>query len=143
MGTVNYYVFKSKLHDNFNLKYHNMTNEQCLIIEFYNTTAKYISCHDFIKYFIEWKNLLCDCININLKESNDMYLYKFKCDCGFKFNYILKDDQFEITCQNSKANIIDVICEHLPCLITKKKFIEGTLKMKSYKKWIKNRNSIL
>ena len=91
-----------------------------------------------MKYFNEWKDLLSKCITCNIEKNNNITIHKFKCDCSFEFRYLSKKDQFEITCQNSKLNIIDIICEHIPCLISKKKFIDETLKLESYKKWIEN-----
>ena len=100
--------------------------------------SKNISCHEYIEYFDEWKDLLEKCISVSTENKNNICINKFKCDCGFEFRYITKKDEFGMTSKNSKSNIIDIICDHIPCLIIKKKFIDGTSNLKSYQKWIEN-----
>lgn len=138
MGTMNLYVFKSKIHNNLYYDPQNISDVQKTIIEFYNMTSKNISCQKYIEYFDEWKDLLAKCISVSTENNNNICINKFKCSCGFEFRYITKKDEFGMTSQNSKSNIIDIICDHIPCLITKKKFTDGTLNLRSYQKWLQN-----
>jgi hypothetical protein len=138
MGTMNFFVFKSRLHDNFHYDQNNLTDIQKNIIKFYNNKEEHITCRDYLENFDEWKEILSKGIEINTKQKNSEFINKFECDCGFCFTYITKkNSDFELTCKNSKQNIIDVICDHIPCLINKKSFINGTINSKSYQAWIK------
>jgi hypothetical protein len=141
MGTMNLFVFKSKLHNDFHYNKNNLSDDQKNIIKFYNEKEENITCRDYLENFDEWIEILSKTITLSEKKKNDEIINKFVCDCGFYFTYITKkNSDFHLTCKDSKQNIIDVICDHIPCLINKKSFVNGTLKSKSFNFWIQKQN---
>lgn len=141
MGTMNLFVFKSKLHNDFHYDQNNLSMVQKNIINFYNYKEDNITCRDYLENFNEWMEILSRGITVNTKEKNEEIFNNFQCDCGFNFTYVTnKNSDFQLTCKDSKQNIIDVICDHIPCLIHKKSFINGTLNSKSFNLWNKDNN---
>lgn len=137
MGTMNLFVFKSKLHNDYYYDKKNLSENQKNIIKYYNDKEDNITCQDYLENFNEWVKILSSEIIVNVEKKNGEILNKFECDCGFSFIYVTKKKwDFQLRCQNSKQNIIDVICDHIPCLINKKNFVNKTLKLKSFKSWI-------
>jgi hypothetical protein len=148
MGAMNFFVFKSKMHDNFHYNQRNLSELQKDIIKYYNHKEENLTCRDYLDNFNEWKNILSESLitrkkfNKNKKKDKKKdkeIIYKFKCNCGFKFSYITKKTKnnmdFALTCKESKQNLIDVICDHIPCLINKKEFINDTKNLNDFKEW--------
>jgi hypothetical protein len=164
MGTQNFFVFKAlingKLHIDKTIKNKkyidhiilqhifdsdSYSKNQKKIFQFYgqiheNTTCKYYSI-----YFKELFNIIKNNLDYEKisKKKTEENINRFKCNCTYSFDYVTYDDDFELTCRNSKQNLVDVIYNHRLCLIRKKKFVKDTLKLKSYQKWLKNNKKIL
>lgn len=140
MGIMNFFVFKSKLLNNSYYDINKLSEEQKDIVKFYNYTQDNLTCKEYSQNFDLLFEILSKNMFLNTNTNNsDIYINKFECDCGYKFVYITKKNKdFELTCKNSNQNIIDVICDHIPCLINKKNFINNTLNSICYKNWKKN-----
>jgi hypothetical protein len=137
MGTMNFFVFKSKMHDNFHYNQNDLSLVQKKVINYYNQKEETLTCKDYLENYRDWMNILENTMSIEKKEKKDEIINNFLCDCNFDFTYITKKrSDLHLTCGNSKQNLIDVICDHIPCLINKKKFVNLTIKSDSYKKWM-------
>lgn len=156
MGTQNFFVFKSIIHDKIsidrsikNKKYldhiiaqhvfnsNSYTENQKNIFQFYDQIKNNVTCGYYMKYFNEWLKLMKNNMDCQTIKSSDEIIYNFECKCTYSFNYITTNDDFELTCRNSKQNLLDVLYEHRLCLIRNQKFVNGVLKSKSYKQWNK------
>lgn len=136
MGIMNFYVFKSKLLNNPYYDKNNITKEQHDIINFYNFKQKNLTCKEYLLNFNIWLDIVSRNMFLQKKSKYDICINNIECDCSFKFTYITKiNNDFELTCKNSNQNIVDVICDHIPCLIHKKNFINNTLVSNCYREW--------
>jgi hypothetical protein len=140
MGIMNFFVFKSKLLNNPHYNKNNMSDEQKSVIDFYNYKQEHLTCKEYLLNFNDWFDIIGENMHLQIYTKKDICINKIECDCGFKFEYVTKKDgDFELTCKNTNQNIIDVICDHIPCMIHKIKFIRKTQISNCYKKW-KNDN---
>ena len=85
-------------------------------------------------YFNEWLKIMKNNIDCKKIKLNEETIHKFKCNCTYSFNYVTKKDDFELTCRNSKQNLLDIFYDHQLSLIRNKKFITDVSKSKSFKK---------
>jgi len=137
MGIQNFFVFKSKLLNKIYTNEEHLNEIQKLIIEYYNFEMHKMTANKYINNFYEWSDIIAKTMKIEIITNKNYYKNNIKCICGFECSYITtKTTDFTLTCLNSKQNIIDVICDHLPCLINNKTFIEKTLKLSRFKEWI-------
>jgi hypothetical protein len=137
MGTQNFFVFKSMLHGKIHVDSEKFSEDQKNIVLFYDQIQKNISCRYYLSNFDDWLKITLKNMNYKKKENDHETINKFQCQCKYKFEYVVKENDPEISCRNSKQNLVDVMCDHIPCLINKDNFINGTLETKSYKKWLK------
>ena len=141
MGTMNFFVFKSSLLDKFHFNENIMSEEKKNVSKFYKYHEEHLTCKNYLENFdsllkIVKKNMATYSI---LKKTYTMH--KMRCKCGFRFSYLVyKNNDFALTCKSSKQNLIDVICDHMPCLINKKRFISGTINTKCFGLWEKYNN---
>ncbi len=134
MGTTNFYVFKTLLQSQQFYDIEKMDNTQKQVINYYMHMAKNMTINTYYKNFNQWTDILAKSMRVtkiritdptpNDKPKNDFYENKVKCKCGYKFVYLTSNDDFALTCKNNKQNIIDVICDHIPCLINNPDFIK-------------------
>jgi hypothetical protein len=164
MGTQNFFVFKAlidgKLHIDKtikNKKYidyiisqhifnsNSYSKNQKNIFQFYDQIHKNITCKCYSLYFREWFYILKENLDYEKisKKNTGEKINRFTCKCTYSFDYVTYDNDFELTCRNSKQNLVDVIYDHRLCLIRKKKFVLDTLESKSYKKWLENNKKII
>lgn len=138
MRTENFYAFKSKMHGMISCNHATITNTQMRIIDYYNDIYKNLTVNYYCKYLFEWDNVIQNCMKIKINnDKNGNNIIHAVCSCDFNFSYLVnrKQNDFGLTCQNSKQNLIDVIRDHMICVIHNKSFIEETMKMDSFDEW--------
>ena len=133
MGKNNYFVFKSKLHNKIHC---NISLKESDIIEYYNYYRDNISCQQLLNFTSEWKKLLESSMILKSQNTDSINL---QCHCGYKFDLQNKKTNINIFCGNTRCTILDIICDHIPCLINTPDFIGNTKKLKSYNDWKKIR----
>lgn len=156
MGTQNFFVFKSIIHDKINIdrsirnkKYidhiiaqhifnsNSYSDDQKNIFQFYDQVRCGVTCGYYMTYFDEWLKILRSSMFYKKNNLNDEMMHYFECRCTYSFNYVTKNNDFELSCRNAKQNLLDVIYDHRLCLIRNEKFLVNVLKSKSFKKWCK------
>jgi hypothetical protein len=124
MGTNNFFVFKSKLHSQIHYDTKNLSPKQIKIIQSYNSMSKNLTINSYYQNFYKLAHVVSKCMEVDVTYEDNCYKNSIKCKCGYKFVYVTHDNDFSLTCKENKQNLLDVICDHLPCLINNETFIE-------------------
>lgn len=149
MGETNYYIFKSKILNDNHYNEHKFTDEQKNIIIFYNSLKRNITCSIYVSILTQLWNIIYNTMNIKQikKIKKNKYIISTECECGYNFKYIYyknnKRIDSKMNCEKTKQNMIDIICEHIPCLIHKKKFITLSNKLLNSRIINKNKNKLI
>jgi|SRR3989338_2637566 len=137
MKTENFFAFKSKMHDMVSSNNMTISTHQMRIIDYYNDIYKKMTVNYYSDHFLEWDSVIRKCIRtkINIEKNNS--IINATCRCGFNFSYMInkEKDDIGLSCINSKQNLVDVIRDHMICLIHNLSFIEETMKTQSFNEW--------
>ena len=141
MGIENLYVFRSRLLGKLCNDMQRKSQKQKDVIKFYKYLVENITIRVYSLYFREWIRIISQCMRVTVVIKGHKTIYRVKCKCGYKFVYIVNTNGHHyfprLTCKNTRQNIIDVICDHLCCIIYNDKFVDGTLDSVCYKVWKK------
>jgi hypothetical protein len=142
MGSTNFFVFKSKILNNYHYDQYNLSEIQSNVIKYYNEKENDLTCKEYMENFDKWMGIISKNMDIDIKTKNNELFNKILCNCGYNFTYVTHiNGDFKLTCEESKQNIIDVICDHIPCLISNKKFVNDTINTDNYNEWNKIKKS--
>ena len=139
MQKENLYVYKSKLIGQNFYDDNRMTEIKKSIIDYYKYTNKNMSLKFYEENFYNWINIVLKSMNVKIKVKDFNIENFIKCNCDYKFTYQTSKNDFALTCKESNQNIINIINDHIYCLINNKKFINATVSSSGYIIWSSSR----
>jgi hypothetical protein len=121
MQTTNFFVYKASLQGEPLINEHKLNDMQKSIYYYYRYMAKNMT-----------MNIIALTMKYSRIEIGDNYINTIKCKCGYEFIYRTSDNDFALTSENTKQHLVDVICDHMQCLINNKIFINKTIRIPSF-----------
>lgn len=135
MQTTNFYVYKASLLGEPLIDEQKLNDIQKNIYYYYKYMAKNMTINLYYNNFHAWSNVISSTMKTSRIEINDNYINTIKCKCGYQFVYRTSNEDFALTCENAKQHLADVICDHMPCLIKNKTFINKTIRLSSFREF--------
>lgn len=140
MGTNNFFVFKTHLSGKLCCDQNKLTRNQIMVLNYYLDKSKGITCEEYSDNFGYWAKIISKIMKVNAKNKDNLLFNDVKCKCGYEFKYIIKNNSPEMTCSNNKQNILDIVCDHMICLIHNEEFVSETIVLKNFQEWSVSKN---
>jgi HNH endonuclease len=142
MGTENLYAYKFRVYKKI---HHNgqFDKLQESVVDYYNYIHSNLYLNMYQNNFYSWAYVILKSMNAKIKWENYHLENAFACKCNFEFSFCTEKNNIPLTCKNTTQNIVNIIHDHIYCLIHDKKFIDATIITPNFIEWVSNRQFLL